>query len=164
MKNLLFILCFAAIISAATMNVEVESKGFSTLIYHVEEAGALNSNLTIVVMEGNAQQAVQEIKGFNGLYTGEIPAMGPGTYTVKVYNLDTGNVGEATITFAPQEELLPTEESVEQIKEQAAEKQTSLTPITDQYPWLIYLIVALFVIIVAMLLFGNPLKKPKKKK
>ncbi len=164
MKNLLFILCFAAIIFAGTMNVEVEGKGFSTLIYHVEEAGALNSTLTVVVLEGNTQKAVQEVTGFNGLYTGEISALPPGTYTVKVYNMDTGNIGQAEINFAPQEKLLPTEESVVQLKEQAAEQQTSLAPVTDQYPWLPYLIVALFVIIVAMLLFGNPLKKPKKKK
>ncbi len=163
MRNLLFILCFAAIISAS-MSVEVEGKGFSTLVYHVEEAGALNSTLTVVVLEGNAQQAVQEVTGFNGLYTGEISALAPGTYTVKVYNLDTGNIGQAVITFAPQEELLPTEESVKELQEQAAEQQTSLAPVTEQYPWLPYIIVALFVVIVAIILFGNPLKKPKKKK
>ncbi len=163
MRNLLFILCFAAIISAS-MSVEVEGKGFSTLVYHVEEAGALNSTLTVVVLEGNAQQAVQEVTGFNGLHTGEISALAPGTYTVKVYNLDTGNIGQAVITFAPQEELLPTEESVKELQEQAAEQQTSLAPVTEQYPWLPYIIVALFVVIVAIILFGNPLKKPKKKK
>ena|GEM_PF-982494 len=163
MKNLLFILCFAAIISAS-MTVEVEGKGFSTLVYHVEEAGALNSTLTVVVLEGNTQQVVQEVSGFNGLYTGEISALAPGTYTVKVYNLDTGNIGQAGITFAPQEELLPTEEAVEELQEQAAEEQTSLAPVTEQYPWLPYLIVALFVVIVAIIIFGNPLKKPKKKK
>ncbi|MCP4647418.1 MAG: hypothetical protein GY852_06740 [bacterium] len=163
MKNLLFILCFVAFLSA-TMIVEVEEKGFATLVYHVEEAGALDSTLTVVVMEGDTQQTVQEVTGFNGLYTGEVQVMEPGTYTVKVYNLNTGQDGEATINFAPQEKLLPTDESVEQLKEQAAEEHVSLEPITEQYPWLIYLIVVLFVIIVAMLLFGNPLKKPKKKK
>jgi hypothetical protein len=163
MRNLLFILCLVAFLSAS-MNVEVEGKGFSTLVYHVEEAGALNSTLTVVVLEGNTQHAVQEVTGFNGLHTGEIPGMSPGIYTVKVYNIDTGNVGQAGIDFAPQETLLPTDESIEELKEQSAEQQLSLDPVTEQYPWLPYLIVVLFVVIVAMILFGNPLKKSKKKK
>lgn len=162
MRRLLFTLCFVALLSA--MSIELTEKNFGTLEYSLEERGAYNSNLTIIVLKGNVQYTVQEVTGFNGLYTGEIPILEPGTYTVKAFNANTGGKAEASINLAPQEEFLPTEESVEELKEEIAQEQLPLEIVSEQFPFLPYLIVGLFVVIVALLIFGNPLKKPKKKK
>jgi hypothetical protein len=162
MRKLLFILCFIALLSA--MGIELTEKNFGTLEYSIEERGASNSNLTIIAFKGNVQLMVQEVQGFNGIYSGEISIIEPGTYTVKAFNENTGKRAEASISLAPQEKLLPTEESVEKLRGEIAQEQLSLETVSEQAPWLPYLIVVLFVFIVALLIFGNPLTKPKKKK
>ncbi|MBD3397633.1 hypothetical protein GF412_00680 [Candidatus Micrarchaeota archaeon] len=162
MRRLLFILCFVALLSAMSVELEQESQIF--IEYKIEERGALDSSLTIVVFKDSTQYDVLQVSGFNGLHTGRIEALEPATYTFKAYNLDTGEDAEASITVSPQSMGMPNEQSVEQIKEDVAQEQASLEQVSMQFTWLPYLIVALLVVIAALIIFGNPLKKPKKKK
>jgi hypothetical protein len=162
MKRVLFALCLFAMLSAMEITLDQQNPAF--IEYRIEERGAADSTLTLVVAKDNVQHHVEEITGFDGLYTGQFPALGPGTYTVVVYDINTSEVGEASITIAPIAAPEEIEESLEGAKAEYGEEQAVFEDIEEQAPWLPYLIVVLFVLIVALLLFGNPLKKQKKRK
>lgn len=162
MKRLLFILCFVALLSA--MEVGLEQKNQIFIEYSIKERGAVNSTLNIVVFKGNVQYTVLEVSGFNGEHIGQLEAVEPATYTFRAYDLDTGEDAESSIVISAQAMGLPPEHTVEKLKGEVAQEQGSLEAVSEEYSWLPYLIVVLFVVIVALVIFGNPLKNPKKKK
>jgi len=88
----------------------------------------------------------------------------PGSYTVRAFNADTGASTEEPLYLVPPPEP-PAQmvELLEEAEEERVEKQISLD-ITEQMPWLPYVIVALFIILIVLFFFGNPLKQPSKKK
>ena len=162
MKQLLFALCLVVLIFS--MSVELEQPRTGSIKYTVIERGALNSTLHLVVTKGDVQHSVFTIEGFNGLYSGEFFIVAPGDYTVKAYNLDTGNTAQAAIKISVPGVVPSGETPIEKIEEQFAEQSAAIREEPEQMAWVPYLIVVLVVVIAALLLFGNPLKKPKKKK
>jgi len=162
MKYLLFALCFVALLSAIT--VELEEGAFGTIEYTIEDRNAYNSTLTIVVMQAGAQHSVYTVDGYNGVYSGEFQILEPDTYTLKVYNLDTGEIGEATLAMPPEKSSAAVAPAVEVAKEESTKQQTIIDLPQEQESWLLYLIVGVFILIILVILFANPLKKHKKKK
>ena len=162
MKQILFALCFVALLSAIT--VEMEEGAFGTIEYTIEDRNAYNSTLTIVVMQGEAQHSVYSIEGCNGLYDGKFQILEPATYTIKVYNLDTGEAGEATLSISPEKTAAQAASAVEEVKEEATAQQVIIDIPQEQESWLIYLIVGVFIVLIVVILFANPLKGKKKKK
>ena len=159
---MLFILCFVAILSA--MSIELKETIPGLIEYRIEDRDAYNSSLVIVVLKGNTQHAVYRVEEFNGLHSEQFQMIGPGTYTVTAYSMDTGNTAESEITISPQKISQETKKAFEEIEKGLIEEQAAVALSEEQTSWLTYLIVGLFIVIVIMLLFGNPLKKPKKKK
>jgi len=115
-------------------------------------------------MQGEAQHSVYSIEGCNGLYDGKFQILEPATYTIKVYNLDTGEAGEATLSISPEKTAAQAASAVEEVKEEATAQQVIIDIPQEQESWLIYLIVGVFIVLIVVILFANPLKGKKKKK
>ena len=162
MKQLLFILCLVALLSA--MSVELEQPRMGSIKYTISERGALNSTLYIVVLREGVQHGVLTIEGFNGLYSGEFPIFSQGEYIVNVYNLGTGKTAQAKMMVSAPDAIPAGETSIEEIEQQFAEQAAKIREEPEYMEWVPYFIVALVVVIAALLLFGNPLKKPREKR
>lgn len=161
MKQLLFALVFISLLCA--MSLELEEKALGTVGYTVQESGAYNNSLILVVLQGDTQYSVQETPDFNGFYKGTFHVIEPGTYTVRVVNPDTGASAEAKITLASQEHAAEIAQVTQNIKEEQTEAAQTIALPEDQTSWFPYLIVGVFLLIIVILLFANPLKKTQKK-
>ncbi|MBD3390102.1 hypothetical protein GF415_04105 [Candidatus Micrarchaeota archaeon] len=159
MRTALFILCFVALVFP--MSVELEEKTPYMLEYRIEERGAYDANLTLVFFRDGTQIYAEEIQGFNGLHEGELQVLERGTYTLKAYDTTTGDTGETALTVSelPSGSLAESAPTAE-LQEEYEDASTTLEQ--SGLSWLPYLIILLFVFLVALLLFGNPFKKKKK--
>jgi len=160
MKRLLFALVFVSLLCAMTL--ELEEKALGTIGYTIQEGGAHNTSLIVVMLQGNTQHSSQQTD-FDGVYQGTFYAIEPGTYTVRAVNPETGASAEAKITLLFQENTGELAELTQQVQEEQIEQAQTISIPEEQASWFPYLLVGVFLLIVIVILFANPLKKTKKK-
>ena len=161
MKQLLFALVFISLLCAMTL--ELEEKALGTIGYSVQEGGAYNTSLIVVVLQGDTQHSVYKTE-FNGLYKGTFHAVEPGTYTVRAVNPESGASADAKITISFAESTAELAQLTQEVQEEQIEQAQIISIPEDQAFWFPYVIVGVFLLIVIVILFANPLKKTKKKK
>lgn len=156
MKSLLVLLCAFALVFS--MELEVSQVYVNYYEYQVKEINAMNTSLQIIVMKDGAQYYVEDISEYDGLYRGKLTLRQPGQYVVTVINPETGQSAEATIAVTAPVLSEEFKQNFSAQQQQAVEEQISL-PAEEIIPGLPLLIVGIAIVLIALLVFGNPLKK-----
>lgn len=158
MKAMLLLLCAFSLLFA--MELDVQEKEFGNIEYTVRELGSSNSTLHVALIKGQSQYYFESVDGFNGVYKGSIPLLPPGTYTLNVADLNTGDSAEKTFSVLPSS-AEGVQKNLGEMKSEVVEESTNLH-MEESFPLLPWVIVGLFVVIMVILIFANPLKKKKK--
>ncbi|MEM4272017.1 MAG: hypothetical protein QXH30_00325, partial [Candidatus Bilamarchaeaceae archaeon] len=112
----------------------------------------------IVVMKDGKQYYVEDIPAYDGMHTGALTLRQPGQYLITAFNPHTGGEAEARVAVAPPPLSEEFQKNASAEQQRQAEEYLSL-PASEAIPGLPLIIVAVFIILVALLVFGNPLKK-----
>ena len=144
------------------MTLELEEKALGTIGYSVQEGGAYNTSLIVVMLQDDTQHSTHKTD-FDGVYKDSFHVIEPGTYTVRAVNPETGASAEAKITLSFAENTGELAELTQQVQEEQIEQAQTISIPEDQASWFPYLLVGGFLLIVIVILFANPLKKTKKK-
>lgn len=117
--------------------------------YSVAQRGAGGSHLFITVKKGDSQVQAFEVQDFSGVANGYVSLAESGTYRLIAVEADSGDYAEVQFEFAAPQPTPP---------------PPALPSLVRGVPdYLIWIIAALAVVLVFLLMFGNPLRqKPKK--
>ena len=150
MRGLLLFLMFVFLLSAEISVYASQIEGSSTIRYSVSQRDVSNGHLQLVLKKGTTQLMVTDVQDFNGVTSGFFTLADPGTYRLAALEETTGEYGEAQFGFAPPQPNNP--------------PQQQATPIIPGVPdYLFWMALAVAIILVFLLIFGNPLtQKPKK--
>ena len=148
MKRVLFALLAMAMLFSE-MTIELDQLENSNIVeYTVTATGVRDGILKVSVFSGNRQVSVQTVNDFDGVAKGFLTLSGSGAYKVKVLETTTDAYAETEFTFS--------EPSI----------QTSTGPefiSGGEIPeWVGLLGAALAIIVVILIIFGNPLSEKKK--
>jgi hypothetical protein len=150
MRGLLLFLMSVFLLSAEISVYASQIEGSSTVRYSVSQRDVSNGHLQLVLKKGTTQLMVTDVQDFNGVTSGFFTLADPGTYRLAALEETTGDYGEAEFSFAPPQPNAPPQEPANPI----------IRGVPDYLFWLA-LIVA--VIVVFLLIFGNPLTQARKK-
>ncbi len=156
MKSVLILLCAFALVFS--MDLEISPFALGYYEYTVKELNAVNTSLQIVVMKDGAQYYVEDIGKYDGLYKGNLSLRQPGQYTITAINPKTGESAETMLAVASPvlSDEFKANFSAEQ--KQVVKEATSI-PAEQIIPGLPFIIVGICIILIALIVFGNPLKK-----
>lgn len=156
MKSVLLLLCAFALVFA--MDLEIRQVSLGAYEYTVKELNAVNTSLQVVVMKEGKQYYVEDFANYDGYQKGRLTLLQPGNYEVTAFNPNTGGTAVSTIAITSPTISEEFRENFSEQQKQAIEEQTRI-PVEQIIPGLPYIIVGLFVVLVALIVFGNPLKK-----
>lgn len=156
MKRLFALLCMFALVFS--MDLEINQVSIGYYEYKVKELNAVNTSLQILVMKDGKQFYVEDVPGYDGLYRGSLTLRTPGQYLIAASNPQTGASAEAGLIVSSPVLSEEFQENFTAGQEQAIEENISI-PAQELIPGLPFIIVGIFVILIALLVFGNPLKK-----
>ncbi len=149
-------LCIFALVFSMELEISQISLGYYE--YKVKELNAMNTSLQIVVMKDGKQFYVEDIQEYDGLHKGALTLRTPGQYQVSAFNPQTGASAEAGVAVSSPVLSEEFQQNFSSEQQKQAEEYISI-PAEEIVPGLPFIIVGLFVILVALILFGNPLKK-----
>jgi len=150
MRGLLLFLLFVCILSAEITVYVSQIEDTNAVRYSIYQRDVSGGHLQLVLKQGNNQLMVTDVQNFNGAASGHFSLSEEGAYRLAAFEETTGEYGEAEFTFALPR---PSPEFLEGPK-----------PIIAGVPdYLFWLALVVAIILVFLLIFGNPLtQKPKK--
>jgi len=146
---LLFLL-FVCILSAQITVSVSQVEGTNAVRYSVYQRDVSGGHLQLVLKQGNNQLIVTDVQNFNGAASGHFSLSEGGTYRLAAFEEKTGEYGEAEFEFVPPK---PSPDFLE-----------GPEPIIPGVPdYLFWLALVVAIILLFLLIFGNPLaQKPNK--
>lgn len=156
MKKLFALICMFALVFPMELEINQLTVGYYE--YSVKELNAVNTSLQVVVLKEGKQYYVEDIAGYNGLHRGKLTLREPGRYMVTAFNTQTGESAEAGVVVAAPAISQEAQQEFEAEQQKQAEEYLEI-PAQEIVPGLPFIVVGLFVVLVALILFGNPLKK-----
>lgn len=156
MKRIFALLCMFALVFS--MDLEISQVSIGYYEYKVKELNAVNTSLQIVVMKDGKQFYVEDIAKYDGLHKGSLALRQPGQYLISAINPQTGASAEAGLIVSSPVLSEEFQENFSAGQEEAIQEKISI-PAEELIPGLPFIIVGISVILIALLVFGNPLKR-----
>lgn len=150
MRSLLLFLLAIFLLSAEITVYVSQLPDSSAVRYSVLQSDVHDGHLQLILKKGDTQLQVTDVQNFNGVATGFFSLQEGGAYRLAAYEETTGDYGEAEFTFTEPQPKAPPLEGAKPI----------IPGVPDYLFWLA-LIVA--IILVFLLIFGNPLTQKKTK-
>lgn len=150
MRGLLLFLFSLCILSAQITVYVSQVEDTNAVRYSVHQRDVSGGHLQLVLKQGSTQLMVTDIQNFNGAASGHFSLSEEGAYRLAAFEETTGEYGEAEFTFTP--------------PRPSPEFNQGPKPIVPGVPdYLFWLALVVAIILVFLLIFGNPLtQKPKK--
>ena len=156
MKRIFALLCMFALVFS--MDLEINQVSIGYYEYKVKELNAVNTSLQVVVMKDGKQFYVEDVPKYDGLQRGSLTLRTPGQYLITAFNPQTGASAEVGLVVSSPVLSEEFQQNFSAEQNQAIEEKISI-PSEELIPGLPFIIVGISVVLIALLVFGNPLKK-----